>query len=419
MTYYQSLCENLYGTNVIDGSIDASHSPNNIRFLVLDPEFILSVLHVSADGRGLVRYTKCDPASTMDYYRLSRGNICNVLLSRQLNCMEGFYVRDALMGNPKFFSMEYFLANLLGTGNANEEPKISRLREVGVISNQNYYGEILCNDIKNALNSDHRYEFLLSMDPNLQFVNRIAIANSEWYKKFALRNEYSLDTKLLVKYFQGVRKTLDSSVGTNKREKELAGYLMSNRDKLRHCAFCKLFNKVYTTWGSGYIGLNGKSSFIKNVIEPADINYAIHVEKDPENPNAWSSIKQNVGAFLEGIGFDKEDPYTSVLKYSLVFPCGSFDAYKGKKDSWMRCSPYDEVISNFNKVSKKEQELFLVAAKDKGSLGIKSLKDFVDMVGSRLERDIITENIILNMYGMNRDFFDSVAKRLINRKVGE
>ena len=203
MSYlYDSLRDALGGKNFTSGKYISSWSPNEVRGIVLMRDFILIADYIKSPK--IVKLDYNDVAFDLQN-RNRRGNLNNLLSSRQLSCLEEIYVDEGMRSYRDVIDLAAYVNSLVSSS--------SRLRYYGYVSG---FREDMLRDLYQKALMNGSMDFTLAETlGNFQFAST---NNTEWYSKYNLRPQFygvDVDGGRLSTYF----KKCESVVGAIEREK--------------------------------------------------------------------------------------------------------------------------------------------------------------------------------------------------------
>lgn len=218
---YDSVKVALIGNNTESATaVIKGWSPNMYRCIMIGLDYIFVTYH-----GGRVRKVDLDRGKVLDdlekYSRgQSRGSIHNLLSSRQMSCLEEFYVDYNIAKVRYLIDLNVFVEKL--------KSSVSRLRYYGYFDG-NMNGAMLERLYKNT---DVLYS--LAKDKNRMFkLDYVETGVKDWYRNYNLRPQYytmDRDNGDLAIYFRKVEKIISNKIGEVEKlnnERILSGYIKS------------------------------------------------------------------------------------------------------------------------------------------------------------------------------------------------
>lgn len=181
------------------------YSPNNVKALFITRSFIVAIYHVSPASYRVLDVTK----SEEDIKRNgSTGAIHNLLLKRQLSCMEEIYVDPIFMQYLGAMNLEAYVSNMCKDS--------SRLHYYGYISADGDPVEILQKYTAAKMKDNFTYSYATDRDKSCSMAynntDKFRSKPNEWVYNHNLRPTYysmDADNGLLGRYFRSVDAKLD------------------------------------------------------------------------------------------------------------------------------------------------------------------------------------------------------------------
>lgn len=223
LTMYQQLRKALTGSEK-DDNLPKNYSPNCVKAIVITRSFILVSYH---DRPPKLVQLNINETTEEISKNGSKGSLQNVLMRRQLSCLEEIYVDVVFKNYLGMFNLKVYIDSLISNA--------CRLRYYGYIDTMDYnellsfYFNSKANSIKNAVYAEYKEHKL-----PIEVYNT---GNDEWFRKYNLRpNEYSLDSEkgVLFSWFKSVENAIENEYNAKKAESE---------SDLRKIAYTKMLER--------------------------------------------------------------------------------------------------------------------------------------------------------------------------------